>query len=129
MRQWLSFQGRIRRRAWWLLYVLPLLALGAVGTGLDVALGFVAVLDVPQPDGGFAFETSGLGPFGGLAAVVSVWGGLAGQVKRWHDRDKSGWWVLIVLVPLIGQIWALVVTGFLAGTPGPNRFGADPRVA
>ena len=48
---------------------------------------------------------------------------LAIQVKRWHDRNKSGWWVLIGLIPLIGGIWALIETGFLAGDDGENRFG------
>ena len=46
------------------------------------------------------------------------------DIKRWHDRDKSGWWMLILLVPIIGAIWFLIELGFLAGTPGPNRFGA-----
>jgi uncharacterized membrane protein YhaH (DUF805 family) len=48
------------------------------------------------------------------------------QVKRWHDRDKSGWWVFINLIPCIGGIWALIECGFLKGTTGDNRFGPDP---
>ena len=40
------------------------------------------------------------------------------DIKRRHDRDKSGWWMPILFVPIIGAIWL-----FLAGTPGPNRFG------
>ncbi|MGB6766725.1 MAG: DUF805 domain-containing protein [Methyloceanibacter sp.] len=40
------------------------------------------------------------------------------DIKRWRDRDKSGWWMPILFVPIIGAIWL-----FLAGTPGPNRFG------
>ena len=47
--------------------------------------------------------------------------------KRWHDRDKSGWWSLIVLIPGIGGIWMLIELGFLRGTAGPNRFGSDPN--
>ncbi|MEN8237799.1 MAG: DUF805 domain-containing protein [Actinomycetota bacterium] len=58
--------------------------------------------------------------------VVMVWMGLAISIKRWHDRGKSGWWVLIGLVPLIGGIWALVETGFLEGDSGPNEYGPDP---
>ena len=48
------------------------------------------------------------------------------QVKRWHDRGKSGWWVLIALIPLVGPIWAIIETGFLPGTSGPNEYGPDP---
>lgn len=58
--------------------------------------------------------------------VVLWWSSLAVQAKRWHDRDKSGWWILINFVPLIGPIWALVENYFLSGTEGPNRFGVDP---
>ncbi|MGP8231321.1 MAG: DUF805 domain-containing protein [Methylovirgula sp.] len=45
-------------------------------------------------------------------------------IKRFHDRDKSGWWVLIVLVPVIGWIWYLIDAGILPGTDGPNQY--DP---
>ena len=46
--------------------------------------------------------------------------------RRWHDRDKSGWWTLIGLIPVVGAIWILVECGCLKGSDGPNRFGADP---
>jgi len=52
--------------------------------------------------------------------------GIIVQIKRWHDRDKSGWWVLINLIPILGGFWSLVECGFLRGTQGPNRFGPDP---
>jgi uncharacterized membrane protein YhaH (DUF805 family) len=58
--------------------------------------------------------------------LVYIWSLTAIQVKRWQDRDKSGWWVLINLVPFIGNIWALIDCGFVRGTEGKNRFGEDP---
>ena len=61
-----------------------------------------------------------------LIFIFNFWAHLAVNVKRWHDRDKSGWWVLIELIPLIGSIWALVELGCLKGTYGKNRFGPDP---
>ena len=61
----------------------------------------------------------------GVVAFCMVYS-FAGQVKRWHDRDKSGWFVLVNFIPFIGTIWALVELGFLRGTMGPNRFGPDP---
>lgn len=51
---------------------------------------------------------------------------LAVGVKRWHDRNKSAWWILIALIPYIGGIWILIECGCLRGTLGPNRFGGDP---
>ena len=55
--------------------------------------------------------------------IPLMWVSLAIQVKRWHDRNKSGWWVLIGFIPLIGPIWALIENGFLAGDETENRFG------
>jgi uncharacterized membrane protein YhaH (DUF805 family) len=57
--------------------------------------------------------------------LLLTWPALAVSVKRWHDRDKSGWWVLINLVPLIGMVWTLIENGLLPGTPGPNPYGED----
>ena len=51
---------------------------------------------------------------------------LAVQVRRFHDQDKSGWFVLLSLIPYIGGIIVLVFM-CLEGTRGPNRFGADPK--
>ena len=51
--------------------------------------------------------------------------GIVNQVKRWHDRDKTGWWVLVNLTG-IGILYNLAVLGFVKGTNGPNRLGEDP---
>jgi uncharacterized membrane protein YhaH (DUF805 family) len=49
--------------------------------------------------------------------------------KRCHDRDRSGWFLLYSLIPLIGPVWLLIDLGFFRGTNGPNRFGPDPLAA
>jgi uncharacterized membrane protein YhaH (DUF805 family) len=59
--------------------------------------------------------------------VLLFWVGLAVHIKRWHDRDKSGWWVLTGFIPVVGPIWSLIECGILDGTPGPNRFGLSPK--
>ena len=48
------------------------------------------------------------------------------QVKRWHDRDKGAIWLLVNFIPYVGPLWVFVELGFLAGTPGGNRFGPGP---
>jgi uncharacterized membrane protein YhaH (DUF805 family) len=103
-----AFDGRINRAKFWLVLGLSW-AFMVVAIGIAAAIGssFVYVI--------FAVGYIGL-----------IWVGLAAAIKRWHDRDKSGWWVLISLIPLIGPIWALVETGFLEGTQGPNQYGPDP---
>jgi uncharacterized membrane protein YhaH (DUF805 family) len=103
-----TFGGRIGRQAYWFAVVL-LFAAGLVASILDwVVLG----------------RANGVASM--VVGLVSFVASIAVAVKRWHDRDKSGWWVLIVFVPLIGWIWAIAENGFLRGTPGPNRFGPDP---
>ncbi len=103
---WFSFEGRIPRKVFWLyglLLFVPAYILIGVGFAITPKLGIVLAIPV---------------------YVMGIWVGLAMTVKRWHDRDKSGWWMLIGFIPLI-NIWALIETGFLRGTEGGNRFGGD----
>ena len=108
-----SFQGRIGRQDWWVFAVL------VIGFGGGIVAG---VIDTMM---GYRTPENPIGP-GIIVNLLLIWPSLALTVKRWHDRDKSGWWVLINLIPIIGWIWGLVENGFLKGTAGPNRFGEDP---
>ena len=69
---------------------------------------------------------SGIGVLGAIYSLAMIYPAIALYAKRWHDRDKSGWWTLIGLIPVIGFIWMLIELGILAGTAGSNRFGPDP---
>ncbi|WP_448188991.1 DUF805 domain-containing protein [Azospirillum sp. sgz301742] len=104
-----SFSGRASRKHFWL-FMIAYLVILAVVMGVDSAT--------------MNMEDPGVPWLSIAVLVVSLWPALAIQVKRWHDRNKSGWWILIQLVPAIGPLWAIVETGFLAGTPTENRFGA-----
>lgn len=48
------------------------------------------------------------------------------QIRRWHDLNKNGMWVLINIISIIGPIWATIETGFIRGTVGSNKYGEDP---
>lgn len=119
-----SFQGRINRGRFWLAVVL----LVVIEMLAFAAIGFVFAGKLPNVQPGEPMDPALYPVFAlfGLLGLVFLWPSLAIAVKRWHDRDKSGWWILIGLVPIIGGIWTLVENGFLSGTPGPNRFGPDP---
>ncbi|HSI58419.1 MAG TPA: DUF805 domain-containing protein [Ideonella sp.] len=104
----LSPHGRISRRSFWLYGVLALLALAVVG----IALLNIAGVRSDQAEN--------------FVNLLLAWPFIAISAKRWHDRDKSAWWVLVNLIPAIGSLWALIDNGFLRGTAGPNRFGEDP---
>ncbi|MDD1782700.1 DUF805 domain-containing protein [Enterovibrio sp. ZSDZ35] len=102
-----SLRGRIRRRDWWL-YQIPLLILcipAAYELINGVSYGIIS-------------------PIGQYAAFF---GSLALSIKRIQDRDLSLYWALILVVPIIGMIFSLVELGLKDGTPGPNRYGPDPK--
>jgi uncharacterized membrane protein YhaH (DUF805 family) len=61
-----------------------------------------------------------------VLAPLLVYCGLAIGAKRWHDRNKSGWWNLIGFIPYIGSIWQFVECGSMRGTHGSNNYGGDP---
>lgn len=119
MNMFLSFNGRLRRMHFWV----GLLILWVVEV-------VIMALFIGPAIASAAASGSAPGPIalvGYLLLCVLIWPALALQVKRWHDRDKSGWWVLISFVPIIGFFWWLIECGFLDGTPGPNKFGPSPK--
>jgi uncharacterized membrane protein YhaH (DUF805 family) len=63
-----------------------------------------------------------------LLSLPFIIPGWAIGIRRLHDTDRSGWWVLIGLIPIIGII-ILIVWFATKGTDGPNRFGSDPLAA
>jgi len=112
-----SFNGRVGRTEWWLFrlgaMVVGVIVFAIVG-GVLRASGQTIEADAPS---GIAFA---IWTYALIGAVL--WIDLAISVKRWHDRGKSGFWILIGLVPLIGGLWALVECGFLPGTPELNKY-------
>ena len=103
-----SFKGRISRKTYWLMQL------------LIIVIDIMALIGDPD-----YFESPEVSPYL-LTWLVTVWAGLAVMAKRWHDRNKSAWWILINLVPIIGILWSFVELGFFRGTTGKNRFGLDP---
>jgi uncharacterized membrane protein YhaH (DUF805 family) len=113
---YLSPQGRVGRQDWWLKYVLVFVVISVVASVLDASLGLT------DPE-------QGVGPISAIAILVMIYPIIVVNIKRYHDRNKSGWWILIALIPIVGPIWQLIELGFLRGTTGQNRFGADPVAA
>ena len=109
MRILFSFEGRVPRRIDW-------------GVSLCIAVVFYTVLFGIEIV--FGQDTAALLIL--LLMIPLLWISFAVQAKRWHDRDKSGWWILIGFVPLIGPLWAFIEAGCLRGSFGSNRYGPDP---
>jgi uncharacterized membrane protein YhaH (DUF805 family) len=112
-----SFDGRVSRAPYWLVLLavlfIDLVAFGAAG-GFELFDGDTMAVECND-----AFWAL-------LVVLPSLWIGLVVTVRRLHDRNKSGRWVLVNLVPVVGWLWTLIECGFLRGTTGPNRFGQDP---
>ena len=101
---YLSPEGRVNRKQFWLWLVLPL-------TAIEILL---ALVDVKT--GNYNPELS-VGLFSGIFALVALVPAIIVYIKRFHDRDKSGWWVLIGLIPVIGSIWLLISQGHAGVEP------------
>lgn len=108
-----SFEGRIGRGSWWLVVLLILVVVG-------ILYGIVYAM---QGDGD---PNVALVILLVVVYAVAIWINAAATVKRYHDRNKSGAWFFIALVPFIGGLWQLIECGFLSGTPGPNQYGDEP---
>ncbi len=117
--KYVTFSGRAQRsELWW--FVVFLIIGSAVTGWVDTAIFGQNVMMVG--DMGFAYTTGVLGTIFSLATLLPS---IAVDVRRLHDLDKSGWWLLIGLIPMIG--WIILIVWFASkGTSGDNRFGPDP---
>lgn len=114
LKKYAVFGGRARRKEYWYFFLFNAL----IGIVLAIVDGVTGTL-VPG---------AGIGLLGGLYSLAVFIPGFAVTVRRLHDTGKSGWWLLIFLVPLVGVIVFLV---FMVkdSQPGENQYGPNPKVA
>jgi len=133
-----SFEGRINRQPYWIggLVLIPvLIVLNLIFFALGIPRGVMIF--------GLIFNQL-------ITALLLIYPLLALMVKRFHDRDKSGWWALVFYIPsiingvisasqpgsslamitglitLVVAVWFIIELGFLKGTDGQNDYGPDP---
>ena len=107
-KNYFTFTGRARRKAYWM-FVLFNISAAVIANIIDSVIG-----------------TGGL--IGGIYSLAVLLPGIALGVRRLHDIGKSGWWMLIALVPLIGLI-VLLVFACTDSQPGDNEYGPNPKGA
>lgn len=112
IKKYAQFDGRSQRSEYWF-FALFYILFAIVATLIDVGIGSYD----PQ---------TGFGLLSAILAIGLFIPSLSVSVRRLHDTDRSGWWLLICLIPLIGAIWFLVLMVF-DSTPGNNRFGPNPK--
>lgn len=117
-----TFSGRAGRPEywWWFLYML---IGGGIVAAIEMSLG-LGYGAITSGDGAMSASYQG-GPLAGIWALAHLLPGLAVAVRRLHDTDRSGWWLLIGLVPLIGVL-VLIYFYVLRDDAGENRFGPHP---
>lgn len=106
LKKYVDFNGRAQRTEYWMFFLFNL-----------VIAMLLSVVD-------YALGTPGI--FGMIFALAILLPSIAVGARRLHDTDRSGWWLLIALIPFIGTI-VLLVFLLLDSSPGDNRFGPNPK--
>ncbi|MBL0609925.1 DUF805 domain-containing protein [Aeromonas jandaei] len=109
LKQYAVFSGRARRTEYWMF----------------VLCNVVFMLLVGMVDRLIGSDKEILSAIYSLAVLLPS---LAVAVRRLHDTDRSGWWLLIGLIPVIGTL-VLIYFMVCNGQQGPNRFGDDPKAS
>ena len=114
LKKYAVFNGRARRKEYWYFVLFSML--------ISIVL---AIMD--GATGSFSAE-AGMGLLGGIYALAVLIPSIAVGVRRLHDTNRSGWWLLIALIPIIG---AIVLIVFLASDSKPeeNQYGPNPKAA
>jgi uncharacterized membrane protein YhaH (DUF805 family) len=128
LRKYATFRGRARRREYWLfqlfvfllslvlmVWLVSVLPPSAMDEGASMSLDEIMLVPAAQAPLAIA----------GLLGLVFFLPQLAVSVRRLHDSDKSGWWLLLNLIPAGSLV--LLIFYLLDGTRGPNRHGPDPK--
>ncbi|MGV7165051.1 DUF805 domain-containing protein [Xanthomonas citri] len=120
LKRYADFNGRSRRKEYWMFALMQLLVLFVFG-----GLFAVAALAMGNENGPGALAWL-IGAVMVIVCLALIVPGIAVTVRRLHDQDKSGWFYLISLVPYVGA-FVLLVFMCIEGTPGPNQYGENPK--
>ncbi|ANV85221.1 hypothetical protein AWQ21_13060 [Picosynechococcus sp. PCC 7003] len=104
-----NFSGRARRKEFWYVFIINLLISFVLGIFQETFLGVIASL------------------VSIIYSLAFILPGIALSIRRLHDTGRSGWWLLIGFVPIIGVI-VLIVFFASDSQPGPNQYNADTMV-
>ena len=112
-RKYVDFTGRARRSEYWFFFLFTVLA-GIVGGILD---GIFRLRGGPY---------GSTGPIQGLTQLALLLPSLAVGARRLHDTGRSGWWLLIALIPVVG--WIILLVFFVQDSQQDNQYGPNPKV-
>ncbi|QDU04573.1 Inner membrane protein YhaI [Gimesia chilikensis] len=113
LKKYAEFSGRARRKEYWMFVLMNFL--------VSILISIVGAV-IGDTDGLIAVSLSG------VYALFIFIPSLAVTVRRLHDTNKSGWWILITFVPLIGGL-VLLIFMIMDSDPNTNAYGANPKTA
>ncbi|MEL7015694.1 MAG: DUF805 domain-containing protein [Pseudomonadota bacterium] len=116
----LSGDGRSNRSMWWLIHFI------VMGCLYLTVLTTCAVLTSESST--HEIRTLML-PAALVGGILMIWTLIALSVRRLHDMGQTGFWLVLALIPVIGQLGLVVILGLKAGHDGDNAFGAAPMHA
>jgi len=122
LRRYAEFSGRSRRKEFWLFFLFQVIISVVIGTIFGTPIYYSSVGAFGMTN---VFSSTG-STIQGLVNLALIVPNLAVAVRRLHDIDRSGWFLLLILVPILGW-FTLLVMYCLDGNRGTNRFGPDPK--
>jgi uncharacterized membrane protein YhaH (DUF805 family) len=114
LKNYATFSGRARRKEYWMFVLFNVI--------ISLILGIIDNII------GTTYGSANSGVLSSIYSLLVLVPSIAVGVRRMHDTNRSGWWVLINLVPCIGWIWFIVLAA-QEGTAGDNQYGPDPKAA
>ena len=111
LRKYVGFSGRARRSEYWWFFLFTVLV-SMVASVLDSILGTMS-------------DTTNVGLIGSIASLALLLPSIAVAIRRLHDTSRSGWWILIGLIPIVG--WIILIVFYCQDSHGENRYGPSPK--
>lgn len=112
LKKYADFSGRARRKEFWMFFLFYLI--------------FAIILSIVDGLIGWGFAGGTFGVLYTLFVLGILLPYLAVTVRRLHDTGRSGWWYFIMLIPIVGPIWLIVLLA-TDGEPGENQYGPNPK--
>jgi uncharacterized membrane protein YhaH (DUF805 family) len=111
LQKYVGFSGRARRSEYWWFFLFTVLV-SMVASVLDSILGTMS-------------DTTNVGLIGSIASLALLLPSIAVAIRRLHDTSRSGWWILIGLIPIVG--WIILIVFYCQDSHGENQYGPSPK--
>lgn len=113
LKKYAVFNGRSPRAEYWYFFLFNII----ISIVLSIVDGII----------GNSGSTAGVGLLGAIYSLALIIPGIAVGIRRLHDTNHSGWWLLISLIPIVGIIWLIVLMA-TDSNPGENKYGLNPKI-